>query len=102
MRSVIPHPCMGARLSALRMSMSSMPWIMSPDGSACGTTVSPLDRREKMPALLSIVKRTPDHGRFLSSGLESLDRIAVGILDLDLTASRSRFHLVAEIDSGLF
>src|SRR5262245_12966503 len=38
----------------------------------------------------------------LATGLKQLDRIAVRILDLDLTAARPDFHLIAEMDARAF
>ena len=38
----------------------------------------------------------------LPSWLEQFDWIAVGIFNLDLSATRSRFHLVTEMDPSLF
>src|SRR5262245_34205811 len=37
----------------------------------------------------------------LPGWLEQFDRVAVGIFNLDLSATGSRFHLVAEMDPGL-
>ena len=38
----------------------------------------------------------------LPSWLEQFDWVAVGIFNLDLSATRSRFHLVTEMDPSLF
>ena len=37
----------------------------------------------------------------LASGLEELDRIAVGILELNLSAAGPAFRLIAELHAGL-
>ena len=50
-------------------------------------------------------KRAPWHetaSRDLSGRLEQLDRIAVGIFQLDLLAARADLHLVAKVEPGPF
>jgi len=41
-------------------------------------------------------------GGTLPGWLEQFDRVAIGIFDLNLFATWSRFDLVAELDPGLF
>src|SRR5262249_50810894 len=37
----------------------------------------------------------------LSRGLEQLDRVPVGVLDLDLSAARTGLHFVPDVEAGL-
>jgi hypothetical protein len=53
----------------------------------------PLARSERWPRILRYARS--------AGGLEQLDGIPVGILYLDLSTARTRFHLVAKAQSGL-
>ena len=41
-------------------------------------------------------------GDALAGWLKQFDRVAIGIFDLDLSATWSSFHLVTEMDPNLF
>jgi hypothetical protein len=81
----------------------------SPVISACGCGATRMWRaRTSLEAMIQYTDRdaitvvitnvAPESSR---SGFEQLDRIAVGILDLDLLAARSRLHLIAKAQAGL-
>src|SRR6476620_6264867 len=69
--------------------------------TACWQQDPPATRREMVPDTFLQPRMTASQ-QALPSWLEQFDWIAVGIFNLDLSATRSRFHLVTEMDPSLF